>query len=53
MGEHKHKPRIKGNDYKLGQKIVRRPRMIKPAKITDKWLIKHGWVKGEDNKWHR
>jgi hypothetical protein len=53
MGEHKHREGIKGDGYKKLQRVAPYGRWVIFANVKDKWLIKHGWVKGEDGKWHR
>lgn len=50
MGQHK-RDGVKGDGYKAAQRIEKRILRIKPANITDKWMIKHGWVKGDNGKW--
>jgi len=44
---------VKGAGYKAVQKAKPRPLRIKPAKLSDKWWLKRGWVKNEAGKWQR
>lgn len=53
MGEHKLKRGIKGDAYKAIQVIQPKPLRIKPAPITEKWMLKHGYKKREDGKWEK
>jgi len=50
MGEHKREG-IRGDGYKAVQRIEPQPLRIKPAGITGKWMLKRGWVLGDDGKW--
>lgn len=52
MGQHKREG-IRGDGYKAAQQVVKRALRIKPARITEKWMLKHGWTKGEDGAWRR
>ena len=52
MGQHR-RDGIKGDGYKAVQRIEPGPLRIKPAKVTEKWMERHGWTKGEDGKWRR
>ena len=52
MGQH-HREGIKGDGYKAAQRTQPRQLRMKPANITEKWMVKHGWVKGEDGKWSK
>jgi hypothetical protein len=52
MGQH-HREGIKGDGYKVLQRVNCPPRRIKPARITERWMDRHGWIKGEDGKWRR
>jgi hypothetical protein len=49
-GEHKREG-IRGDGYKAVQRIEPQPLRIKPAGITGKWMLKRGWVLGDDGKW--
>jgi len=51
MGERKLKSGIKGDAYKKDQRVAVNGKYHKPARITDKWMIKHGWKKNEEGKW--
>jgi hypothetical protein len=50
MGQH-HKIEVNGDGYKAIQRIEPQPLRIKPARISEGWMLKRGWVKGDDGKW--
>jgi hypothetical protein len=53
VGEHNHRVGIKGSAYKESQRLAERKRgrykLI--ARLSEKWLQMHGYIKREDGKW--